>query len=1355
MFAGAAFTDQADINADNAEAVDLLTTLNIIGGYPDGTFDPEGTVDRAEMAKMIYTIRNGGNDDASAHVDNTTSFTDINGHWAEGYIKYLQNTGIVAGKSATTFDPDSPVTTTEAMKMALALAGYDEKNAELTGPNWSKNTLTLATTIGLTDNVNSAMTAGCTRQDAAQILANVLGATAVRYSTIVEGFVNDSKEGLAFAGDPISVGLKWMDLWTNVGTLVGVDGDKINITMTQSDEADSDDPSICEFIKVGTDYSSLMGQKVKVLFSDHKNNSVIGVYAIPDNSTVTVNQKEIGTDGDRVSFGGESYALENEGVTVYIDGQKLSDTMRANYFKAPQSANVVTFVDIDDNGRFDAAVIKTVKVAKVSYASSTQIIAGGLTYKFAEDNIAEDVAKDAWVMITKNLYNDNNDIVVVEPITGTVNAVKTGTYYEYQIGDEWYNEGENARANNNIKSNVRAGVEVEAVVVNGIVFAAEKTDGEAGKLNDILFVTYIEKNGLNAKTASVMYPDGKQETIKLDSYSTDDDTPVAIQVGAYYEYSKSGSVYKLSTVDTAEDAYGEFTNIDNPTEAANALGTSGLTVDPEAGTYAGMTIADTADVIVYESLPRNNATPTGYNVKHITGKQLKNSFESDSDSAKFDVAAKGLGAFTSKVNGLTRVSSLAVLYTDASTNFDTALDQISGSSFYGYVTKDAVKKVVGGVDGIELYVWTGTENVKVFANTTKDSDFVAGTIVGYNAITEDSDGNKLIDGLTDLTATAVGSISEVGVNGDANTIRLSTGAEIDLDDVFDTVLYMNTTVKDENGAQSGVVDGTPTEANAQQGVRPTNFIRVGNDVAVIDSNAFVSGPYAAALGYSLPSDLNGTDVQWVDNRTQDNTPDYVYPGALVDLTFKVPSAGKLTINNVIRNSNGAEDPTYTFTTSDVGENVVLEGLLVDGNVTFSWNGATAASGTVYTNATDLNSDLAKGDATASGAIPTGTYTALPNTLTLKDAALMGNTTVYGDVVLDGQVILGSNTLTVSGGTVTIKSTANVDDLSKIAGSIVVERAVTAAEVDKLLTNGTSVKVPSISDSATALATTSLAGKTLEVVSGDVDLTTADNTTNASTKVTVGGEAKTDNAALNGTWSVGTLTTAATVTLTGDFTANTLAGCTTSLTVDGSLDVATTAPATLGTLALQTGADVTLPNGVTAVSTLTVAAGSAADKTTLVARGVTVATLALNADVDVTIAKLSGNVTGGNASAKLTFTDAQAAALALPAGTFVFQKAPTVAMTSIAAGTNLVFETAVDFKTIVPASIAGSTYNGATVKFTTAQPTAIETNSGADGAFYAAGATTTALANTQIKTDTVYELTASIGDGGSYTGWVEQ
>ena len=64
MFAGAAFTDSADIKVD-AEVVDTLVALGVVNGYDDGSFKPNGTVTRAEMAKMIYVLRTG-NSDASA-----------------------------------------------------------------------------------------------------------------------------------------------------------------------------------------------------------------------------------------------------------------------------------------------------------------------------------------------------------------------------------------------------------------------------------------------------------------------------------------------------------------------------------------------------------------------------------------------------------------------------------------------------------------------------------------------------------------------------------------------------------------------------------------------------------------------------------------------------------------------------------------------------------------------------------------------------------------------------------------------------------------------------------------------------------------------------------------------------------------------------------------------------------------------------------------------------------------------------------------------------------------------------------------------------------------------------------------
>ena len=79
MFAGAAFTDSADIKVD-ADVVDTLVSLGIVEGFEDGSFQPNGTVTRAQMAKMIYVLRTG-NSDASAYNDEKSSFTDINGHW--------------------------------------------------------------------------------------------------------------------------------------------------------------------------------------------------------------------------------------------------------------------------------------------------------------------------------------------------------------------------------------------------------------------------------------------------------------------------------------------------------------------------------------------------------------------------------------------------------------------------------------------------------------------------------------------------------------------------------------------------------------------------------------------------------------------------------------------------------------------------------------------------------------------------------------------------------------------------------------------------------------------------------------------------------------------------------------------------------------------------------------------------------------------------------------------------------------------------------------------------------------------------------------------------------------------------
>ena len=93
-FAGTAdFTDAAAINHD--AAVDTLVALGVFEGYPDGSFQPAKVVTRAEMAKTIATILNGG--EAPVLSASTTSYTDTKGHWAAPYIEYCTSLGIVEG----------------------------------------------------------------------------------------------------------------------------------------------------------------------------------------------------------------------------------------------------------------------------------------------------------------------------------------------------------------------------------------------------------------------------------------------------------------------------------------------------------------------------------------------------------------------------------------------------------------------------------------------------------------------------------------------------------------------------------------------------------------------------------------------------------------------------------------------------------------------------------------------------------------------------------------------------------------------------------------------------------------------------------------------------------------------------------------------------------------------------------------------------------------------------------------------------------------------------------------------------------------------------------------------------------
>ena len=172
-----------------AEAVDVLSAIGILDGYPDGTFRPTNTIKRSEMAKMIAVLSNAG-DDVSDLYASACTFADAKNDWAASYIAYCAQTGIVAGRNATTFDPNGKVTGIETAKMLLCVLGFDAATQGYVGTNWKTNILRDAKDHGLLNGFAADYDPdkAITREEAAQMMLNALQANIV-IGTISENLV--------------------------------------------------------------------------------------------------------------------------------------------------------------------------------------------------------------------------------------------------------------------------------------------------------------------------------------------------------------------------------------------------------------------------------------------------------------------------------------------------------------------------------------------------------------------------------------------------------------------------------------------------------------------------------------------------------------------------------------------------------------------------------------------------------------------------------------------------------------------------------------------------------------------------------------------------------------------------------------------------------------------------------------------------------------------------------------------------------------------------------------------------------------------------------------------------------------
>ena len=767
--AGAAFSDQSKIK--NTEAVDMCVALNIIGGYPDGSYKPEGNITRAEFAKMICVLLNGGTTPATA-TNTTPTFNDVRGNanaaWAEGFIEYCYAKGIVSGVGGGKFAPNGNVTATEAAKMLLVALGYNATVENYTGASWALKVNVQANQDGLYKGLETIDTgAALTRDNAAQMVWNALQAYVIDKSSSIDR-TDGSVTDIYTKNTTVDLIAKMYDGIIAKGELSAFEYNSkdakwtytVKLTEPRTIRENNGELTTVYYVDVvsKTDYTALLGQKVKAVYKYDKNakeNTVYGIFSVDSNVVLTglIGDLPKMTKSDDTSFkmNGQTYKLQSgltlATVPVYqfttsaetalfdIETKAATASTSAEYRDSAlwdvagqyatndtvdgiavlkgdnvtkYDAQKFTAVDKDGNGKIDFFMVVPFSVKKVTYVSSTQFaLAGGSKTDLDDVTAYKGMARDDYVIYTakENTANDTATLVKADLVSGKITSTDSPNA---KIGDNWYTF--DFSYGSKIDSNCKPGNELkDAVVVNGYIFDVDKVNKTA--ITDFAVVIATEAGGVNGNQAKLLFSDGKKEVVSTDkNYKNgtvkvnNQDVSIAIENGTLVTYSKNADGdYILTAVEAGKNGYdldSKYFNVKKVSNSSDKVGyINGKVKVNNADTEVSATVNDDAVIFVQY---KNDS------YKVITGAQLKKIATGD---VSVDTT-NGKGLVVGSKDGNTYNVEMA--YVSLGTN-----DVNDADTYYAYITGVTSTKNDDQQTVDVVKVWTNEgEKTYEFANTS-------------------------------------------------------------------------------------------------------------------------------------------------------------------------------------------------------------------------------------------------------------------------------------------------------------------------------------------------------------------------------------------------------------------------------------------------------------------------------------------------------------------------------------------------------------------------------------------------------------------------------------------------------------
>ena len=1010
------FTDKDEI--DHAEAVQTMVALNVIAGKEDGSFyDPTGTLTRAEMAKIVSYVMNGGVEPVMA-IKPVPTYSDIDGHWAESYIEYCTSMNIIAGDGAGRFNPEGTLTASQTAKMFLTAMGYNANVFGFTGTNWEVNTNRYANEAGLYKELGDVSPSDpISRDDAAQMAYNAIQATMMKRTwsqdletgklteTYAPWMVEDATTGASFGWSLLN---EKFDGTIRVGYMNHFTYDEakgqwtytFNSTNANSNQVFGGKSLTAQnriadgtTLKSTEDYTGFFGMQVKVIYNVEDNEIIYGIYA-NDSSVVaeggTGNVEDYNDDADNVTVSGTDYKLNADADTIPVynfgdnGGSKGTlDSLKPADDGTNLSAYTFKLVDNTGDGKIDAVIRTPMTVAKINYVGKDTVqFSNGIIAQDIDDLEAyEDYAAGDWVYFIRgvNSVTEKNTIVKAELKTAAVSGVRGGDaaddYTEYQIDGAWLASTKDGTYTAGI-ANADVNDTIEYVSLGSTIFYAKIVDIAATSKNIALVITAGTNNSTSSDVtgssaeAKLLMPDGAKTVVTLSKVNGEDDNlagDAADLIGTLVTYrTDSSGDYELMSVDADNKAgYEDFVD-------AAAAGTKAGYIDGEVNGYE---LADDAVVYFYG---QDTLTASSSNKAELyTAKELKNTWGSK-DKSSLTNAGKTV-VLTQEINGFTYARVVLLI--------DADLLNVTTGSNYGYLAAPTSRTVEDGETYLNYTIQTADGVIEVREKNTDAANlYPQGAVITYDTVsdTEVENVNLVNDIVTGMVTGWDGS-SKIALDGTTTEVNDDT-----------TVIYVDSAKK--VGAEGGTIqkaadtngDGTPDMDNVRY-VLSANYVvllvvDINNDMQPNPAAGLmtVSAEDAAGLADALASDAGTVKVT----------------GTLAANTKVTVPAGKTLVVSKDQTNGGLE-----VTVSDGATLEVADGLNVaDGTKIIAQPGATVEF------AGGSKEVIGENSLSSTGAITVATLTGgrLKYTLT-ADAVLSGTLEIAGTDELAGNFkITGTN-----------------------------------------------------------------------------------------------------------------------------------------------------------------------------------------------------------------------------------------------------------------------------------------------------------------------------------------------------------